>query len=154
LLKANTVVLSLFGLVAALGARQAVQALEQLGVPSKLCHLLLLTLRQIQLVGDEYRRMRQAMRARAFVPRSDRHSWRVLGWSLGMLLVHSLARAERVAQAMRCRGFDGRLHVLGGREWQRPDTWLMLTLAPLCLVALAVDRLICCAGGLGGSLSG
>lgn len=140
LFKANAVVLGLFGLVGALGPAPTVHALARLGLPSKLCHLLLLTLRQIDLVGDEYRRMRLAMRARAFVPRSDRHSWRALGWLIGMLLVRSLARAQRVADAMRCRGFDGRLRLLQRFSWQRDDTLAILGVLLLLLALVVADH--------------
>jgi cobalt/nickel transport system permease protein len=140
LLKANAVVLSLFGLVAVLGASQVVHALARLGVPAKLCHLLLLTLRQILLVGDEYRRMRLAMRARAFVPRSDRHSWRALGWLIGMLLVRSLARGQRLGEAMRCRGFDGRLHLLHRGRWRRLDSLVLAVAVSVCVALFAFDR--------------
>lgn len=149
-LKANAVVLALFGLVAAMGARSAVQALAALGLPPKLCQLLLLTLRQIVLVGEEYRRLRLAMRVRAFVARADRHSWRVLGWLIGMLLVRSLDRAERVANAMRCRGFDGQFRSLGCGAWNRRDTALLLTVIPVCVGGLLVDRLGWAPGWPGG----
>lgn len=140
LLKANAVVLGLFGLVAVLGASQVVQALARLGVPAKLCQLLFLTLRQILLIGDEYRRMRLAMRARAFVPRSDRRSWRALGWLIGMLLVRSLARGQRLSEAMRCRGFDGRLHLLHRGRWQQSDSLVLAFAVSACLVLFAFDR--------------
>ncbi|MFP4077365.1 MAG: cobalt ECF transporter T component CbiQ [Halochromatium sp.] len=140
LFKANAVVLILFGLVGSLGAGPTVHALARLGLPAKLCQMLLLTLRQIDLVGDEYARMRLAMRARAFVPRSDRHSWRALGWLIGMLLVRSLARARRVADAMRCRGFDGRLRLLRRFRWRRRETLLLLGVSPLLVGLLLLDR--------------
>lgn len=140
LFKANAVVLSLFGLVGAVGPAPSVHALTQLGLPSKLGHLLFLTLRQIDLVGDEYRRLRLAMRARAFVPRADRQSWRALGWLIGMLLVRSLARGQRVADAMRCRGFDGRLRLLQRFNWQRRDTLMLLSAASLFAGLVLVDQ--------------
>lgn len=140
LFKANAVVLSLLGLVGALGPGSTVHALARLGLPSKLCQLLLLTLRQIDLVGDEYQRMRLTMRARAFVPRSDRHSWRALGWLIGMLLVRSLARGQRIADAMRCRGFDGQLRLLQRFYWQRRDTLVIVVVLMLLVVLVLADH--------------
>lgn len=140
LLKANAVALALFGLVGTIGASQTVHALAQLRVPAKLCHLLLLTLRQIELGGDEYQRMRAALRARAFVARTDRHSWRTLGWLIGMLLVRSLERGRRVAEAMRCRGFAGDWRMLGGDRWQRIDGLFLFVAAACCVGLVAADR--------------
>jgi cobalt/nickel transport system permease protein len=140
LLKANAVVLSLFGLVAALGVAQAVQALARLRVPAKLCQLLLLTLRQIALVGDEYGRLRLALRARAFRPRSDRQSWRALGWLIGMLLVRSLARGQRLSEAMRCRGFDGHWRLPAGQRLRLRDGLALAMVMTASVTLLAADR--------------
>jgi len=136
LLKANAVVLALMALVGTLEPVALGQALGRLGVPDKLTHLLLMTIRQIHLIHAEFVRLHQAMRARAFVPRTDRHTWRAYGWLMGMLLVRSLARAERLMDAMRCRGFRGRLYRLDTPHWQPGDTLAALGLMTL-LGALA-----------------
>ncbi len=115
-------------------------ALARLGVPERLAHLLLLTVRQIQLVGDEYARLRQAMRARAFVPRSNRHTWHSFGWLMGMLLVRSLARSRRVLDAMRCRGFDGRLRLLDTLCWRPADSAALTATVALVAVLWSLDR--------------
>ncbi|MGE5152817.1 MAG: cobalt ECF transporter T component CbiQ [Bdellovibrio bacteriovorus] len=122
LLKANTVVLALLGLVGGLEPAVFGHALGRLGVPRKLVHLLLQTVRQIHLLGQEHRRLRQAMRARAFVPRSDRHTWNSYGWLIGMLLVRALGRSRRVLAAMRCRGFRGHLYLLDTPAWTTGDS--------------------------------
>ncbi len=83
-------------------------ALDRLGVPEPIVRLFVMTVRYLWLIGDEARRLNDAMRARGFAPRSNRHTWRAYGNLIGMLLVRALERAERVEEAMRCRGFSGR----------------------------------------------
>lgn len=139
--KANAVVLALLGLLGGLEPAVLGHALARLGVPPKLVHLLLLTVRQITLLDAEHRRLRRAMRARAFVPRSNRHTWVSYGNLIGMLLVRSLERARRVEAAMRCRGFHGRLYLLDSRHWQGADTAWLLALVPLLAGLVALDRL-------------
>ena len=139
--KANAVVLALLGLLGGLEPAVLGHALARLGMPPKLVHLLLLTVRQIALLDDELFRLRRAMRARAFVPRSNRHTWVSYGNLIGMLLVRSLERARRVEAAMRCRGFHGRFYLLDNRHWQGADTAWLLALAPLLVGLLALDRL-------------
>jgi cobalt/nickel transport system permease protein len=80
------------------------------------------------------------MRARAFVPRTDRRTWQALGWLIGMLLVRSLARGQRVADAMRCRGFDGQLRLLQPFHWQRQDTLALLVAVSLTAALTLVDH--------------
>ena len=140
-LKANAVAIALLGLVGSLEPAVLGHALARLGAPEKLVHLLLLTVRQIHLLHAEFLRLRQAMRARAFVPRSDRHTWRSYGWLMGMLLVRSLARSRRILGAMRCRGFHGRLYLLDSAAWGRADTALLFALTPLLVLLPLLDRL-------------
>jgi cobalt/nickel transport system permease protein len=111
-LKANAIMLAVLALLGTMEAATLGHALHRLRVPPTLVHLLFFTVRYVEVLDREYRRLRLAMKARAFVPRSDRHTWRTFGYLLGMLLVRSVERAERVLQAMKCRGYDGRLHVL------------------------------------------
>ncbi|MFW5792080.1 MAG: energy-coupling factor transporter transmembrane component T family protein, partial [Desulfohalobiaceae bacterium] len=63
-------------------------------------------------IEQEYLRLRRAMKTRAFRPRTNLHTYRSYGHLLGMLFVRSFDRAERVHQAMRCRGFKGRFYSL------------------------------------------
>jgi cobalt/nickel transport system permease protein len=57
-----------------------------------------------------------------------------------MLLVRSAARAERVMQAMRCRGFTGRLFVLDELRWRAADG-VFATIVGVGVVGLvALDR--------------
>lgn len=121
-LKANAVVILLLALVGTLEPVVLGHALGQLRLPEKLIHLFLFSVRYIGVLFDEYQRLRLAMRARAFMAGSNRHTWRTFGWLLGMLLVRSLERSERILAAMKCRGFNGRLYLLQQNSWRRRDT--------------------------------
>jgi cobalt/nickel transport system permease protein len=140
LFRANAVVISLLALLGTLEPVVLGHALSRLGVPDKLVHLFLFTVRYIDVVHREYQRLRQAMRARAFVPRSDLHTWRTLGWLTGMLLVRSLERSRRILAAMKCRGFDGRLYLLGRYHWQAMDSYFGVIAASLLLGLLLLEH--------------
>lgn len=137
--KTNAILLLLAGLLGSLSPVAMGHALARLGVPDKLVHLLLLTVRYVEVLWREFARGRRALRARAFVPGLNRHTWRTLGWLIGMLLVRGAERGERVAAAMRCRGFTGRLYLLDELHWRPVDTWLCLTTLALALVLAAVE---------------
>jgi len=129
-LRANAIVILLMALVGTLEPVVLGHALGQLRLPDKLIHLFLFTVRYISVLFDEYRRLRLAMRARAFVAGSNRHTWRTFGWLVGMLLVRSLERSERILAAMKCRGFNGRLYLVKQNIWSRHDTLgLLLSLS-------------------------
>lgn len=83
------------------------KAAHALRVPGLLIQLLMLTHRYLHLLGEEFRRLRTALRVRGFRNRARWHSYRTIGQVAGTMLVRSYERAERVGQAMRARGFDG-----------------------------------------------
>jgi cobalt/nickel transport system permease protein len=140
LLKANAVVLVLLALVGTLEPVSLGLALARLRLPDKLIHLLLFTVRYLGVLHDEYRRLRQAMRTRGFRAHSDLHTWRSLGWLMGMLLVRSLERSQRIVAAMKCRGFNGRFYLFDGRPWRLADSLFalmgMLVLSTLLIMDL------------------
>lgn len=110
--KSNAIVLTLMALMATIGVQDLGPAMQRLKVPNKLCHILLFTYRYIFVIYQEYLTMRQAMSARGFTPKTDSHTYRSYAWLVGMLLVKSWDRAERVFGAMRCRGYQGRFYSL------------------------------------------
>jgi len=120
-LKSNAIIITLIALVATVPVVTLGQALHQLRLPDKLCHLLLFTYRYLYVFEQEYRRLAQAMKIRGFRPRTDLHTYRSYAYLAAMLLVRSYDRAERVFQAMLCRGFKGTFYSLRAFSWQRRD---------------------------------
>jgi cobalt/nickel transport system permease protein len=88
------------------------KAAHALRIPGLLVQLGLLTYRYVFVFADELRRLRIALRVRGFRNRARRHSYRTAGHIAGTLLVRGYEHAERVGQAMRCRGFDGQFRSL------------------------------------------
>lgn len=141
LLKANAVILVLLALVGTMSETILGQALGRMGVPHKLVALFLLTVRYIWVLHAEYIRLRTAMKARGFRIRTDMHTLKSLGHLIGMLLVRSLERSERVLGAMKCRGYVGHMPVLDDLR-ARPADWVFGTLmAAACVGLVAADRL-------------
>jgi cobalt/nickel transport system permease protein len=87
------------------------QAMRRLGVPRVLVATLQFMERYVHLLGEELARMAQARAARTF-QRGSLLSWRLLTGMLGLLLLRSFERAERVHSAMLARGWDGTIHHL------------------------------------------
>lgn len=138
-LKANAVALVLLTLVGTLDIVTLGHALHHLRVPDKLVHLLLFTVRYVEVLHAEYRRLRAAMTARAFRPRSDRHTWSSIGYLFGILLVRSLERSERILAAMKCRGFQGRYYLLDHFTMTHRDGWFALAFSVGLLVLLGLE---------------
>jgi cobalt/nickel transport system permease protein len=106
-MRAAALVTLVLVLLATAPVADTLKAAHALRVPGLLVQLAVLTYRYIFVLADELGRLRVALRVRGYRNRMTRHSYRTVGHVAGTLLVRGAERAERVGQAMRCRGFDG-----------------------------------------------
>jgi cobalt/nickel transport system permease protein len=128
-------------LVATVPLERTVAAAQSLGVPGVLAQIVLLAHRYTALMIDEVRRLRIAWRVRAFRTSTSRHTYRTYAHGIGAILVRSGDRGERVAAAMRARGFDGTFHLATPFHASALDALASLGLI-LTMIALAIwDRL-------------
>ena len=128
LLRANAAAMVMMALIGSMDAVTLGHALARLGMPPKMVHLFLFTVRYLDVLGQEYQRLCLAMRARAFRFGCNMHSWQMIGYLFGMLLVRSLERSQRILAAMRCRGFDGHFpHLDDAGPWRQADGVVVLT---------------------------
>ncbi|MEA2060892.1 MAG: cobalt ECF transporter T component CbiQ [Thermodesulfobacteriota bacterium] len=111
-LKSMAILLVFMALIATMTVSTLGHALNNLRVSGKLVHLMLMTYRYIFVIEAEYRRLRTAMKIRSFRPKTNIHTYRTFAYLIGMLFVRASFRAERVHQAMVCRGFNGRFYTL------------------------------------------
>ena len=120
-LKSMAIVLAFMCLVATMTVADLSQALSRIGMPSKIVFLLLMTYRYIFVLESEYRRLLRSVKVRGFKSGLTLHTFKTYAYIAGMLFVRASVRAERVHQAMKCRGFIGRFHSIrtpeeGGRN--------------------------------------
>lgn len=120
-LTANAVVLMLMSLVGTMDSVTLGHALHRLKAPANLVHLMLFTVRYIEVLHEEYLRLRMAMKIRAFRPSNSRHTYMSYGYLVGMMLVRAMERSERILAAMKCRGFSGHFPLLGHFRLGRLD---------------------------------
>lgn len=116
-------------------------AAHRLKVPGLLVLVTLLAYRYAFLLADELRRLRTALRVRGFRTRANRHGYRTAGHVVGAVLVRGADRADRVSEAMRARGFDGRFHTLTAFRTTAGDAMGFLLLVTLMGGLLMWDRL-------------
>lgn len=140
-IKVAAILLILLALTATMPVHELGRAMQGLKVPQKLCHLLLFTYRYLHVLTDEHHRQLRSAKARGFTPRTSLHTYKTYAYLVGMLLVRSWDRSERVYKAMLSRGFTGRFHSLA--EFHAgPGDRVFLALALVCGAGLvAVDLL-------------
>ena len=107
-LKSFSILALLISLIATMTVATLGNALNSLGIPGKLTQLLMVSYRYIFVIEQEYTRLLRAARIRGFQPGTNLHTYRTYAYLAGMLFVRASLRAQRVYQAMLCRGFHGR----------------------------------------------
>lgn len=140
-LTANAVILALMVLVGTMEPVTLGHALHRLRCPETLVHLLMFTVRYIEVLQKEYLRLRGAMKVRGFRPGTNWHTYRSFGYLVGMMLVRAIERSERILGAMKCRGFTGRMLLLQDFTLTRQDIVFAGGLSVICLSLLVLDFL-------------
>ena len=111
-IKSITILLFFTSLVATMTIASLGNALHKLYVPDKMVFLLLMSYRYITVIEDEYKRLLRAAKFRGFRPKTNIHSYKTFAYLAGMLFVRASLRAQRVHQAMLCRGFNQKFYSL------------------------------------------
>jgi cobalt/nickel transport system permease protein len=137
-LKCNAILLAVTALLGSSTVFALVHALRHLALPEKLVHMFFFTFRYFQIIHSEYLRLREAMRVRCFTPGTNLRSYRSYAQLLGILLVRSLDRAERVREAMLCRGYAGKLWVFDHFSIKEQDVAFSIFFSIACGILLAV----------------
>jgi len=136
-LKSNAILLAFIALIATMPFATLGHALHDLRVPQKIVHLLLMTYRYIFVIEEEYLRLMRAAKIRGFRPGTNVNTYRTFAYVIGMLFVRSAARAERVHQAMLCRGFKGKFYNL--QEFKTGmGSWLFSIIMTVLIIGLIV----------------
>jgi cobalt/nickel transport system permease protein len=115
-------------------------AAHALRVPGLLIQITGLAYRYTFLLAGEVRRTRVALRTRGFRTGTDVRTYRTLGHAIGSLLVRGSDRADRVAEAMRCRGFDGTYRSTAAFSSSPQDVFAFLLAVTATIVLVFADR--------------
>lgn len=141
-LKANAIILTLMALVGSMEPARLGQALYRLKMPEGLVYLLMFMVRYVDVLQQEYLRLRVAMKARGFRPGNNRHTYQSLGYLIGMMLVRAVERSERILGAMKCRGFSGRIPLSGDLAYARSDAGFAFAFGGILAALVALQVLI------------
>lgn len=120
-------------LIAVTGFEAVCLALERLKVPRAFVVQLLFLYRYLFVLVEEALRVRRAYMLRS--SSSKGVAMRVYGSLSGHLLLRTLDRAQRIHQAMLCRGFNGRIRLARAFELTARDVAFVLAWGSFFLLA-------------------
>ena len=139
-LTVNAAALCVLALIGTLEPIRLGRALAALGISERFVRLFMFVVRYHGIFAVEIRRQYESMRARGFRAGVRRHAFRSYGNLAGMILVRSIERAERVDEAMRCRGFSGRFPFRRIRAMTWADARFAAAVATLIVALVLLDR--------------
>lgn len=117
-------------------------ALVHLHVPRTLVQLYLFTIRYFDVLRREMQVMHTAMLARGFRPSVSRHTLKSYGYLVGMLLIRSLDRSERILKAMKCRGYQGKFFLYHHFHFKPRDAWFVTAALAASMAAVGWKYLL------------
>jgi cobalt/nickel transport system permease protein len=136
-LKSISILTALMALISTMNIATLGQVLHRFKIPDKLVHLLLFTYRYIFVIQKEYQRLLRAAKIRGFKPKTNLHTYRTFAYLIGMIFVQASNRAERVHQAMKCRGFKGKFYSIQNFP-PRSDSWIFIAFMSAGLIGLLI----------------
>jgi len=120
-------------LIATTGMNDLLYAMLQLRLPSILVLQIMMTFRYIGVLAEEVSVMFHAYILRA--PKEKGIKLKDMGTFLGQLIIRSFDRAERIYQAMKCRGFEGGL-IFSRKEKINKSGWFYIVIVGGLMIIL------------------
>ncbi len=75
---------------------------------------------------------------RSFKPGTNLHTYKSYAYLVGMLIVSSYERAQRIYNAMLCRGFTGKFPVIDHFSLRKSDIMFGLLMSVITLVLIYI----------------
>ncbi len=133
-IKINTILISIISLLGTSPLYTLAQAGIKLKFSTKLINLFLLTIRYIYVIFDEYLTLSNAMKIRGFKLNLSKNTIIGLANLLGLLLVRSMDRAERIHHAMLCRGYDGTIWIQTDFKLKWYDIFFLIAMLGIMII--------------------
>jgi len=140
-LKANAIVLATIAILGTSEVFSLAHALVHLRLPDKLIYLFFFFYRYISVLHEEYTRLRHAMLIRCFRPKTNMHTYRTYAYLIGMLIVKSYDRSQKIYNAMLCRGYTGRFPIISHFELKRTDLSFGFLMGMITIILAIIARI-------------
>lgn len=135
-LKTNAIVIATIAVLGTSEVFALAHACVHFRFPDKLIYLFFFFYRYITVLHEQYIMLRRAMMIRCFKPRTNIHTYKSYAYLIGMLIVNSYERSQKIYNAMLCRGFNGKFPVMHHFSIKKDDfifTFLMMAVIVLLL---------------------
>ncbi len=120
-LKSNAIVITTIFLLGISSFIEIAHAIDHLKAPKKLIFLLFFCYRYIHDISLQFTKLNNSLKIRGFNPGTNFFTYKTYAYLVGILLVKSYDKAQRVIDAMMCRGFHGTFYTLNHFHLKKSD---------------------------------
>ena len=108
-----------------------VRALNELRFPKKIVSSVYFTLKMIQTLSDEFKKIKTTLRARGFSANSSMFTYETYGNLFGHIFVKSIKKAEALQDSFKLRGFKGKIYLINNYKLSFYDFILLFLVCML-----------------------
>jgi len=114
-----------------------VRALNELRFPKEFVSSVYFSLKMIQTLSDEFKKIKQTLKVRGFRANSSLFAYETYGNLFGHIFVKSIKKAQSLQDSFELRGFNGRIYLINSSNLSLNDLILIFL-----IVALYVKEVI------------
>ena len=103
-----------------------VRALNELRFPTQVVSSVYFTLKMIQTLNEEFRRIKYTLKARGFSASTSLFAYETYGNLFGHIFVTSIRKANALSDSFSLRGFQGRIYLINNNKLGIYDVILLL----------------------------
>lgn len=119
-----------------------IKALQALGMPFLMADMALLVYRYLEVIGNDFHRMRISMKLRGFEGRRlTLRTLKTVAWSSGSLILRSYERSDWIYRAMRLRGYGSNQITVQDFKAEASDILLLLSVAVIAIIFISAEVL-------------
>ena len=115
-----------------------VRALNELRFPKRFVSSVYFSLKMIQTLSDEFKRVKETLRARGFRATSSLFTYETYGNLFGHIFVKSIKKAASLQDSFELRGFNGRIYLINNSSLTLYDLILLFIICMLYVKEVVV----------------
>ncbi|QDF29908.1 energy-coupling factor transporter transmembrane component T family protein [Halarcobacter anaerophilus] len=115
-----------------------VRALNELKFPKEFVSSVYFSLKMIQTLTDEFKKIKQTLRARGFRANSSLFAYETYGNLFGHIFVKSIKKAQALQDSFKLRGFNGKIYLISSSSLSLHDVGLIFLVCVLYVKEVVV----------------
>ena len=111
-----------------------VRALNELKFPKKLTSSVYFTLKMIQTLTQEFKKIKMTLKSRGFRANTSLFTYQTYGNLFGHIFVKSIMKSNALKDSFTLRGFNGRIYLINNNSFSIYDAVLVLFIVLMVII--------------------